>query len=80
MSPLGVAREIPGRLVLVHGRSDPAVPYTESLRLAAARPEGTTLVLVGVLDHVEGRGSAGWRDARDFGALWQVVYALLAGS
>lgn len=80
LSPLSVAREIPGRLVLIHGRDDHAIPYTESLRLAAARPEGTTLVLLGVLDHVEGRGRAGWRDAGDFGALWRVVYALLAGS
>lgn len=80
LSPLRVAREIPGRLVLIHGRDDPAVPYTESLRLAAARPERTTLVLVSVLGHVEGAERAGWRDARDFGALWRVVYALLAES
>jgi hypothetical protein len=78
LSPLSVARAIPGRLVLIHGRGDRAIPYTESLRLAAARPERTTLVLVGVLDHVEGGGAAGWRDARDVLALWRVVYALLA--
>ena len=78
LSPLGVARDIRARLVLVHGRTDRAVPYTESLRLAAARPERTTLVLVGVVEHVEGRGASGWRGARDFLALWRVMYALRA--
>ncbi len=80
LSPLSVARDIRAPLVLVHGRGDRAVPYTESLRLAAARPERTTLVLVGVLDHVEGGGPARWQDARDFLALWRVMYALLAAS
>ena len=78
LSPLRVARDIRARLVLVHGRADRAVPYTESLRLAAARPERTTLVLVGVVEHVEGRGASGWRGARDFLALWRVMYALRA--
>ncbi len=80
LSPLRVAGEIPGRLVLIHGYRDPAVPYTESLRLAAARPSLTTLLLVGVMDHVESGGRAGGRDARDFFALWRVMYALIAGS
>jgi len=53
LSPERVARDIPARLVLVHGVDDPAVPYTESLRLAAARPQRTQLVLVHVLQHVE---------------------------
>ena len=77
LSPLRVARDIPARLILIHGRDDRAVPYTESLRLAAARPERTTLVLVGIVEHVEG-GAAGWREARDFLALWRVMYALLS--
>ena len=76
LSPIRVARDIRARLVLVHGRTDRAVPYTESLRLAAARPERTTLVLVGVVDHVKGQGTAGWQGARDFLALWGVMYAL----
>jgi len=78
LSPLRVVRDIRAHLVLVHGRTDRAVPYTESLRLAAARPERTTLVLVGVVEHVEGRGASGWRGARDFLALWRVMYALRA--
>src|SRR2546426_142713 len=75
LSPLRVARDIRARLVLVHGRADRAVPYTESLRLAAARPERTTLVLVGVVEHVEGRGASGWRGARGFLALWRGMAA-----
>ena len=62
------------------GGREGAVPYAESLRLAAARPERTTLVLVGVLDHVEGGAAARWRDARDVLALWRVMYALRGGA
>ncbi len=79
LSPMRVARDISARLVLVHGRTDRAVPYTESLRLAAVRPERTTLALVGVMDHVEGGGGARWQDARDFLALWRIMYGLIAG-
>jgi pimeloyl-ACP methyl ester carboxylesterase len=79
LSPLRVARDIRARLFLVHGRTDRAVPYTESLRLAAARPERTTLVLVGIVEHVKGDG-AGLRGVRDFLALWVVMYALVTGA
>lgn len=77
LSPLRVARDIPARLVLVHGRGDRAVPYTESLRLAAARPERTTVVLVGIVDHVEGGLAGGRRHAGDLLRLWRVMYALM---
>jgi pimeloyl-ACP methyl ester carboxylesterase len=80
LSPLRVARDIRARLFLVHGRTDRAVPYTESLRLAAARPERTTLVLVGIVGHVKGDGGAGLRGVRDFLALWIVMYALVTGA
>jgi pimeloyl-ACP methyl ester carboxylesterase len=76
LSPLRVVRDIRARLFLIHGRSDRAVPYTETLRLAAARPERTTPVVVGVVEHVEG-ATAGWRQVRDFLALWAVMYALI---
>jgi len=77
LSPLRVARDIPARLVLIHGRGDRAVPYTESLRLAAARPERTTLVLVGIVHHIEGGlAGGGWRTV-DFLRLWRVMYALM---
>ena len=80
LSPIRVARDIRARLILVHGRGDRAVPYTESLRLAAARPERTMLVLVGVVDHVKGQGASGWQGARDFLALWGVMYGLASGA
>jgi pimeloyl-ACP methyl ester carboxylesterase len=79
LSPLQVAGEIPGTLILIHGRDDPAVPYTESLRLAEARGGDTRLVVVDVLRHVEGatlraRLAAG----RDLLALLTITYRLLA--
>jgi pimeloyl-ACP methyl ester carboxylesterase len=76
LSPLRVAPAIGARLFLVHGRADRAVPYTESVRLAAARPDRTTLVLVGLVGHVEGAGGRGWHEVRDLLALWRVMYAL----
>ena len=79
LSPLRVARDIRARLVLVHGRGDRAVPFTESVRLAAARPDRTTLVLVGVVEHVEAGRAGGLRAVADFLALWRVMYALLQG-
>ena len=80
LSPLRVAPAIGARLFLVHGRADQAVPYTESLRLAAARPDRTTLVLVGVVQHVEGTAGRGWREILDLFALWRVMYALRGAS
>jgi pimeloyl-ACP methyl ester carboxylesterase len=77
ISPARVARDITARLVLVHGVDDRAVPYTESLRLAAARPEGTRVVLVHLVDHVEGTTwSTRWRSARELASLIVVVYGL----
>ena len=80
LSPLRAVPAIGAPLILIHGRTDRAVPYTESLRLAAARPERTTLVLVGLVEHIEGGQARGWRGARDFLALWRVMYALLSGA
>jgi pimeloyl-ACP methyl ester carboxylesterase len=78
LSPVRVAGEIAARLVLVHGHADRAVPFTESLRLAAARPRGTEVFLVRVFQHVEGAGGFAWDEARDLARLWGVVYSLLA--
>ncbi len=81
LEALSPARALPGlraRLLLVHGRDDRAVPYTESLRLSDARPEGTTLAVVGVVGHVEGESPRAWLAAlRDFFRLWRVTYLLL---
>jgi pimeloyl-ACP methyl ester carboxylesterase len=77
LSPIRVAPSIEARLILVHGRADRAVPYTESLRLAAARPARTTLVLVGLVAHVEGAHGRGLAEVADLFALWRVIYAVL---
>jgi pimeloyl-ACP methyl ester carboxylesterase len=79
LSPERVARDIRARLVLIHARADPAVPYTESLRLAAARPERTTVIVVDILGHVEGRTAGAWRTASDLVRIWASVYGVLAG-
>jgi pimeloyl-ACP methyl ester carboxylesterase len=77
LSPERVARQIHARLVLVHGTHDPAVPYTESLRLAAARPERTSVVLVTVLAHVEAsQGASSLSGMRELGALLLGIYSL----
>jgi pimeloyl-ACP methyl ester carboxylesterase len=77
LSPERVARDIRARLLLVHGRDDIAVPYTESLRLAAARPARTRVILVGVLEHVDPAQRL-YTHVRDLLALWVVVYAMFA--
>jgi pimeloyl-ACP methyl ester carboxylesterase len=77
LSPERVVGEIRARLVLVHGVDDPAIPYTESLRLAAARPERTRVVLVHLVEHVEAGRVRTWLSAaRDLGALLVVVFGL----
>jgi hypothetical protein len=80
LSPVHVVHDIRARIVLVHDRADPAVPYTESLRLAAAHPAGTQVILVDLLDHVEARGLPGAaRHAGDLARVWALLYRLLAG-
>jgi pimeloyl-ACP methyl ester carboxylesterase len=74
LSPVRVLNDLRAELVLVHGRGDIAVPYTESVSLAQARPERTRLVLVGVVEHVEA-APVTWQ-IRDLLALWSVVYAM----
>jgi len=77
LSPERVVRQIRARLVLVHGVHDPAVPYTESLRLAAARPERTRVILVGVVGHVEAARDTAWLSRmRELGALLLAIYSL----
>jgi pimeloyl-ACP methyl ester carboxylesterase len=78
LSPERVARSISARLVLVHGVDDPAVPYTESLRLAAARPERTEVVLVHLVQHVEpGAGRPSWAALRELASLIVAFYGLV---
>jgi len=66
------------RLLLVHGRGDPAIPFTESLRLAAAVADRSRVVIVDLVGHVEGQAPTR-RQLADFVRLWSVCYELLAG-
>ena len=62
-------------LFLIHGRRDPAVPFTESLRLdAAARAAGRPVrtAIVGAVGHVEGNLRTGLADLL---RLWATFYA-----
>ncbi|MBI4591769.1 MAG: hypothetical protein HY725_23340 [Candidatus Rokubacteria bacterium] len=82
LSPEHVVPRIPARLLLVHGRRDPAVPFTESLRLAdAARAKaGTRLVVVGIVQHVEpGEARPGWGETlSELWQLWALVLDFLS--
>jgi fermentation-respiration switch protein FrsA (DUF1100 family) len=79
VSPVRVVARLRPRLLLVHGRDDPAVPDTESRRLAAAAdPRRTRLVLVDLVAHIEGR-TAAWRQARDVLKVWSAAYAVVRG-
>ncbi len=63
-------------LFLIHGRQDPAVPFTESLRLqAAARAAGRPVrtAIVGAVSHVEAGRRAG--ELADLARLWATFYA-----
>jgi pimeloyl-ACP methyl ester carboxylesterase len=78
LSPAQVLPRVRADLVLVHGRDDIAVPFTESVVLWRARPHRSRLVLVGVVAHVEAApGVALAAGLRDLAALWSVVYALV---
>ncbi|HEY5598906.1 MAG TPA: hypothetical protein VIK47_08895 [Kiloniellales bacterium] len=62
------------RLILIHGRDDAIIPYTESLALAAAAPpRRASLYLVDNLAHVK-LGPGGILDGL---RLWRAVYCLL---
>lgn len=72
LSPLASVSRITGRLVIVHGAGDDSIPFTESLRLAAARP-GSRLVVLETFHHtgpqsvwgaLAGRLRDGWALAR----------------
>jgi pimeloyl-ACP methyl ester carboxylesterase len=78
LSPVRVVRDLRARLVLVHGRDDVVVPFTESLRLADAAPRGrTTLVVVDTLGHV---GSPGGARLTALARLWGVAYVLISAA
>jgi len=74
------------RLLLVHGRNDNLIPWTESLSLAAAAPEGQARMFLinRVLGHVDLSFSdlLSWhfwtQDLPDLWRLWRVIDLLLA--
>jgi fermentation-respiration switch protein FrsA (DUF1100 family) len=71
LSPATHVGRIRAPLFLIHGRDDPAVPFTESRRLdRAARVAGLTVrtVVVGALGHVEPEHRARSRDLVGLGA------------
>ncbi|HEU4438234.1 MAG TPA: hypothetical protein VFT36_03245 [Methylomirabilota bacterium] len=75
LSPARVVSGLRAPLVLVHGYQDPAVPYTESLRLAAAARDAghpARVAIVGAVAHVEAGRLAGLVDV---GRLWAAFYA-----
>ena len=74
LSTLDLA-DLEADLILIHGRNDPLVPYTESLRLAEiAGPEQSRLYLLEDLQHVD----IGFPGAEDFATLLSAAYRLLA--
>lgn len=80
LSPEARVGRIRAPLFLVHGRHDPAVPYTETLRLArAAEREGrrARVAIVGAVGHVEPGAGARWRD---LWGLWGTFYAFVVTS
>lgn len=81
LSPERVVPRLSARLLLVHGRQDPAVPFTESLRLAeAARAHTPTrLVVVGMVQHVEPEeaGPALRATPAELWRLWAVTFDFL---
>lgn len=67
-------RRLPGRLLLVHGKDDPIVPWTESLDLAnSADPARTHVFVIERLGHTE----LAWPGPADALSLWRAVGTLL---
>ena len=79
LSPARRARRLSARLLVLHGREDQAVPFTESLRLAAAAdPRRTRVMLVSLVGHVEGLTPA-WQQVWEFARLWGAAYEIFRG-
>jgi pimeloyl-ACP methyl ester carboxylesterase len=76
LSPVGAMPSVRARVILIHGYADRAVPYTESLRLAAARPARTDVMLLQAVGHVEAAPGSVWRAARDGVRLLLAFHAL----
>lgn len=65
--------KLSGHLILVHGRSDPMVPYSESQDLAVAASRArVSLFLIDDIGHVEFTAV----NIRNAWAMWQAIVAL----
>ena len=74
LSPVNTLGSVRAHLLIVHGRDDPVVPFTESARLAdAANPGTATLVVLDSLGHIGGHQGPDWRA---LARLWSVAYRL----
>ena len=75
LSPRNAAlSELRTRLILVHGRDDPIIPYSESVALAAAVPAGLAdLFIVDRIAHVDIEPSG----LTDIWGLWRATYRLM---
>jgi dienelactone hydrolase len=51
LSALGAVPQVRGRLLIAHGAGDASIPYTESLRLAAAAPTEPRVLILGGFHH-----------------------------
>lgn len=79
LSPLPVMPRLAGRLLIAHGAGDESIPYTESLRLAAAAGRHERALILETFHHV---GPRPWWPSparlRDGGRLVQLAEGLLS--
>jgi hypothetical protein len=79
LSPLPVMPRLAGRLLIAHGAGDESIPYTESLRLAAAAGPHERALILETFHHVGPRPWWPWpARLRDGGRLVQIADALLS--
>ena len=79
MSPLAVVPRLRARLLLAHGMADDSIPFTESLRLAAAAGDRAHLALFETFHHTGAQPfwSSAMTRMADAGRLLRVVDELL---
>lgn len=83
LSPENQVSSLRAPLFLVHGRDDPAVPVSESVRLAAAAARAgrpAHLVVVGAVGHVEPGAAGRLVDLARLGAAFYAFAVISAGS
>jgi dienelactone hydrolase len=72
LSPLSAVPRIRGRLLIAHGEADDSIPFTESLRLAAAAGGRARVVILHTFHHTGPRPF--WRSLRERGEdAWNLV-------